>query len=155
VTGSVDAIGEYGNTATHWYAAAVRAIAVLVAVVLLLKLVLAGVGSAKTLPRNARVVGKVSLCEGPLHPGIPDCTTFPPKRALVAVIGSPGNVVVKQATQNGRFSFSLRPGRYTLVAQVNGASTRRSVVAKADKTVYANLVFGVCQGLPRGQACPL
>lgn len=126
-----------------------------VAVALLWMLAPAGAASAKTPPRNGRVVGTVSLCEGPLRRGVPDCTTFPPKHALVSVIGSRRNVVVKQSTQNGRFSFSVPAGRYTLLAQVNGASTSRSVVAKADQTVHANLVFGVCQGLPRGQACPL
>jgi hypothetical protein len=90
---------------------------------------------AGTYGPSARVVGRVELCGGKAPGG---CRSA---NARVTVKDASGLRVATHRTEQARFEFSLTPGRYTLRAVISGDQTSRWVVAVANETTHANLVF--------------
>jgi len=86
---------------------------------------------------SARVTGLVRLCGGPAPSR---CFS---QRAAVGVLDRAGEVVAVQATTRARFSFSLPPGTYSLVATTGGATGRHTVTLIAGHTVHANIVVPI------------
>jgi hypothetical protein len=95
----------------------------------------AGCGGG-SVARNARVTGIVKLCGGPVN----KCFTEPMR---VAVIGTNQGVVAHSHPLNGRFSFELAPGVYTVSATASGYVIGTvSVRAVAGRTTLANMTNG-------------
>jgi hypothetical protein len=92
---------------------------------------------AALLRGDAHVSGLVRLCGGPA-PG--RCFS---QDATVTVLDAQGQVVATGKTSQARFSFSLPPGTYTLVARTGGTRGQRKVVLKANQTVQANIVIPI------------
>jgi hypothetical protein len=84
--------------------------------------------------RNARVSGVVRLCGGPA-PG--RCFT---ESVRVSVTGPGDHVVARAHPSNGRFSFDLAPGIYTVSAQASGYLIGMvSIRALAGRTTNADI----------------
>ena len=78
-------------------------------------LVLGLAGCGKTaIRRDARITGTVHLCGGP----VAGRCFMPPVR--ISVLGPDQHLIATQAAADLRFSFSLLPGTYTLVAKADG-----------------------------------
>ena len=86
---------------------------------------------------DAHVSGLVRLCGGPAP------SRCFPQDATVTVLAAQGQVVATGKTSQARFSFSLPPGTYTLVARTGGTRGQRKVVLKANQTVQANIVIPI------------
>lgn len=93
------------------------------------------VAVAGTYGPSARVVGRVELCGGKA-PG--RCRSA---NGRVTVKDASGRQVATHRTEHAKFEFSLTPGRYTVRAVILGDQTSRSVVAVANETTHASLVF--------------
>jgi hypothetical protein len=92
---------------------------------------------ASSLPRDARVVGVISLCGGPAPGG---CFT---QDATVTVFDAKGVLVASQHTFHAKFSFLLRPGSYKLQASTGGTRGHTSIVARAHRTTTARILIAV------------
>jgi hypothetical protein len=86
---------------------------------------------------DAHVSGLFRLCGGP-PPGL--CFS---QNATVTVLDAQGQVVATGKTSQARFSFSLPPGTYTLIATTGGTRGQRKVVLKANQTVQANIIIPI------------
>jgi len=86
---------------------------------------------------DARVSGLVRLCGGPAPAR---CFS---QDATIAALDAQGQVVSTGRTSEARFSLSLPPGSYTLVASTGGTRGERHVVLHANKTVQVNIVIAV------------
>jgi hypothetical protein len=85
---------------------------------------------------DAHVGGRVRLCGGPRN----GCFT---EKTWVFVTDH-DHLVAASVIRNGRFSFDLEPGRYTLRARGGGGLLgQRSVDAVAHKTVHVSIVYPV------------
>jgi hypothetical protein len=95
----------------------------------------AGCGGESAL-HNARLSGLVKLCGGPAN----KCFTEPMR---VSIIGTNHRVVADSHPLNGRFSFELASGMYTVSAAAGGFVIG-TVSARAVKgrTTYANITNG-------------
>lgn len=94
------------------------------------------VALAATRAQTARIVGRIELCGG--LPG--------PCRAAngrVTVRNSQGHRVATHRTKHSRFSFTVAPGSYTLIATWDGRHTSSAVHATANKTTRANITFAL------------
>ena len=90
--------------------------------------------------RDAHVVGKYEACGGP-YPG--HC--WLQRTGTVSASRGPRHrVVAVQRLADGRFSFHLPPGKYTLTA-VNSAGARWHTIvnAVAGKTTRANIIIPI------------
>jgi hypothetical protein len=94
-------------------------------------------GEARSLHRDARVVGVIRLCGGPA-PG--RCFS---QDGTVSVIDSKGHLVASQQTKKGAFSFLLAPARYILQASTGGTRGRTSIVARAHRTTTARILIAI------------
>lgn len=99
----------------------------------LIGLALASSGGAAV---NALVVGKLMSC------GASGSRCSAQEHAVVSVFNSQHRRVARESVTNGHFSFALRPGRFTLIATARyRTQAKRSVTARARRTVHANIVF--------------
>lgn len=105
----------------------------LVAVVLL-GLCLGACGTSRV-ASDARVAGVVKLCGGPAN----HCFT---EKISVFVANARRGVVASAIRTNGRFSFAVPPGQYTVTAR-DGVLGRRSVNAVAHKTTRVNIIINI------------
>ncbi|HEY1775743.1 MAG TPA: hypothetical protein VGG41_06245 [Solirubrobacteraceae bacterium] len=113
-----------------------RRVVVTISCAAFLLLTFAAAGGARNVVRG-RVTGLVRLCGGPA-PG--RCFS---NQATVSVVTSRHVVVAKQQTRDGRFSFALVPGGYTLVARTGDLRRERPIVIRANRLLHANIVFSV------------
>jgi hypothetical protein len=97
-------------------------------------LLLAGCGTHHV-PGDARITGVVKLCGGPKG----GCFR---ERISVFVANAHRDVVASALRTNGRFSFAVPPGRYTVTAR-DGVLGRRSVNAVAHKTTRVSIVINI------------
>ncbi len=87
--------------------------------------------------RDAHVVGKFEACGGP-----PPGHCWLQKTGTVSAIRDPSHrVVATRRLTDGRFSFHLLPGKYTLAAR--GQPWRTTVHAVAGRTTRANIVIPI------------
>jgi hypothetical protein len=100
-----------------------------------LVLLLAACGTTSPVAGDARVTGVVKLCGGPTD----RCFT---ERISVFVANARRGVVASALRTNGRFSFAVPPGRYTVTAR-DGVLGRRSVNAVAHKTTRVNIIINI------------
>jgi hypothetical protein len=85
---------------------------------------------------DARLAGRVRLCGGPRN----GCFT---EKTWVFVTDH-DHLVAASIIRDGRFSFDLEPGRYTVRARAGGGLLgQRSVDAVADKTIRVSIVYPV------------
>jgi hypothetical protein len=91
---------------------------------------------------SARVSGTILLCGGPIKPGHPTTSCFA-QNGTVSAIDSHNRLVARERTHRARFSFTLPPGRYTLVAATGGTRGERVVVVHAHQSLRANIVIAV------------
>jgi len=92
--------------------------------------------------------GRILLCGGPITPNhTTRCWT---QDGTVAALDSHARVVARERTTGGRFSFTLAPGRYTLVAMIprsghvaGGTRAERAVLVIAHRSLSANIVIPV------------
>jgi hypothetical protein len=84
---------------------------------------------------DARVAGVVKLCGGPTN----QCFT---EKISVFVANAHRSVVASAVRTNGRFSFAVPPGRYTVTAR-DGVLGRRSVNAVAHKTTRVSIIIKI------------
>jgi hypothetical protein len=97
---------------------------------------------AAPLHGDARVSGVIRVCGGPAvtRRAPPRCFS---QDATVAVLDAQGQVVAARKTSHARFSFSLPPGTYTLLARTAGTRGERRVVLKANQTVHTSIVVPI------------
>jgi hypothetical protein len=96
----------------------------------------AACGSSSHQTRDARLTGHVRLCGGPRN----ECFS---EKTWVFVTDH-GQLVATSVIRNGRFSFALNPGRYTVRARGGGGLLgQRSVDAMAHKTTRVSIVYPV------------
>jgi hypothetical protein len=85
---------------------------------------------------DARLTGRVRLCGGPRN----GCFT---EKTWVFVTHH-GQLVAASVIRDGRFSFDLKPGRYTVRTRGGGGLLgQRSVDAAAHKTTRVSIVYPV------------
>jgi hypothetical protein len=65
------------------------------------------------------------------------------KTGSVSVRDARHRVVAAERLRNGRFSFKLRPGSYTLAAKTSAGRGHRSITLVADKKATANIVIPI------------
>jgi hypothetical protein len=87
---------------------------------------------------HGRVTGLIRLCGGPA-PG----RCFSQDGTAYIVLGPGHRVMASQKTQHARFSFSLPPGHYTVVAKTGGTRGQRPIVIKANQVLRANVVIAI------------
>jgi hypothetical protein len=102
------------------------------AVIAILICALGSAGAASAAPRDARLTGLLRLCGGP--PGVP-CRNDTGN--MISVLNSNRRVVARQRAHDGRFSFLLEPGSYTL----SFLGVRRQVTLHAHQTVHENFTI--------------
>jgi hypothetical protein len=90
---------------------------------------------AGTNGRSARVVGRIERCGA-----LPGCG---PTNARVTIRNSDGHQVAAERTKHARFAFTVLPGRYTIVATLDGDHTGRPVHLTANNTTRANITFAL------------
>lgn len=96
----------------------------------------AACGGSRHPTGDARVTGRVRLCGGPRN----QCFT---EKTWVFVTHH-GQLVAASVIRDGRFSFDLKPGRYTVRARGGGGLLgQRSVDAVAHKTTRVSIVYPV------------
>jgi hypothetical protein len=95
---------------------------------------------ALTAPGDGHVSGLVRLCGGPAVKGRARCFS---QNGTVTVFNAQGQVAATAKTSHARFSFSLPPGTYALIATTGGARGQRKVVLTANQTVQANIVVPI------------
>jgi hypothetical protein len=84
---------------------------------------------------NALIVGRLTNCG-------PGTRCFPLYHAVLRAFNAQHRLVAREQVTNGHFSFALAPGRYTLIANArNRPQTKRSVTARARRTVHAHIVI--------------
>lgn len=98
----------------------------------LIVLLLAACGSNGVKP-DARVVGVVKLCGGIGN----HCFT---EKISIFLTNAHKDVVASALRTNGRFSFKVPPGRYTVTAR-DGVVGRRSVDAVAHRTTRVRIII--------------
>ena len=92
--------------------------------------------------REARVTGLIRLCGGPIGVnGRPRPCWH--QNGTVTVLGSHGHVVATEKTRHARFSFSLPPGTYVLLARTGGTRGQRTVRLRPGLTLQANITIAV------------
>jgi hypothetical protein len=97
-----------------------------------LAFVAGGCGSQAVVP-TARITGIVKLCGGLSN----KCFTEP---ARITVLDANHREVARSHPLDGRFSFALAPGRYTVSAKADGYVIGTvSVSAAAGDTTHANI----------------
>ncbi len=96
-------------------------------------LALAPLALAGAAPRDARIAGRVLVCNVPNH-----CMT---RHFHVAAINSAGHTVARAATRGAHNAYRLRlaPGDYRLVAQSHGLVCKASASASAHETTHQNI----------------
>lgn len=96
----------------------------------------AACGGSRHQTGDARLNGRVRLCGGPRN----ECFT---EKTWVFVTDH-GHLVAASVIKDGRFSFDLEPGRYTVRARGGGGLLgQRSVDAVAHKTTHVSIVSPV------------
>lgn len=91
-----------------------------------------GIASAGT-PVNARIAGRVLVCNVPNH-----CMT---RRFRVSALNSAGRTVARTTTHSAHNAYRLRlaPGHYKLVAKSSGLVCKASASAVAHRTTRQNI----------------
>jgi len=84
-------------------------------------------------PRDARIAGRVLVCNAPGH-----CFT---RRFAVSALDSAGRTVAKTTTESADNAYRLHvtPGQYRLVARSSGLVCRASAVAVAHQTARRDI----------------
>jgi hypothetical protein len=104
----------------------------------------ASAAAHRSVPVNALVVGTLTDCGGPPDPVTHRTRCFSQDHAVVSAISSRHRLVARETVTNGSFAFSVRPGKFMLVAgEPQCCHAERSVTAEAGKTVHANIVFHI------------
>ena len=92
--------------------------------------------------REARVTGLIRVCGGPIGvSGRPRPCWH--QNGTVSVLGPNGHVIATQRTHHARFSFSLRPGTYTLLARTGGTRGQRTVSLRPGAGLQASVTIPV------------